>query len=150
MNSLNFYHLNKTNTYLALCKLVEKAFEQKQKVLVRTNSQEVTDEIDETLWSYDAVTFLPHSKLGDQLTEPGPIHISSENENSNNASYLFIVNTANFSIPEICQFQRTFVLFNNLDKDFKDIARKLWVDTADYDIERKYWVEENKGWVLKT
>jgi len=60
------------------------------------------------------------------------------------------VNTAIFSIPEICQFQRTFVLFNNLDKDFKDIARKLWVDTADYDIERKYWVEENKGWVLKT
>ena len=49
MNSLNFYHLNKTNTYLALCKLVEKAFEQKQKVLIRTNSQEVTDEIDETL-----------------------------------------------------------------------------------------------------
>ena len=150
MNSINFYHLNKTNTYLALCKLVEKAFEQKHKVLIRTNSQEVTDEIDETLWSYYAVSFLPHSKLSDHIKDYSPIYISNENDNSNNASYLFIVNTTNFSIPEICKFQRTFVLFNNLDKDFMGIARKLWIDTADCNLERKYWVEENKGWVLKT
>ena len=149
MNSVNFYHLNKTDTYFALCKLVNQAFAQERKVLVRTSSQEVTEEINEILWSYDLTSFLPHSKAGDQNNEASPIHISNESDNPNNASYLFVVNNSNFSIPEICQFQRTFIIFNNQDKEFMDIARKLWVDTAGSNLGRRYWVEEDTGWILK-
>ena len=148
MNSINFYHLNKTNTYFALAKLLEKAFVKKKNALVRTNSNKITEEIDETLWSYDRSSFVPHSKPGDKHNTLSPIYITDEKNNPNNAIYLFIINTSNFSISEISEFQRTFILFNNEDKEFIDIARKLWIDIKRFDIERKYWVETKEGWKL--
>ena len=149
MPSVNFYHLNKTNTYFALCKLLNKAIGQGQKVLVRTSSAETTEEIDEILWSYDRTSFVPHSKLGDKHTNLNPIYITNETDNPNYAKYLFIIDTSNFSVSEICKFQRTFILFTDGDKSFLNIARKLWVDLSKFDIERKYWVEGEKGWVLR-
>ena len=149
MNSINFYHLSKTNTYLALCKLLEKAVDQGNKVLVRTHSEVVTEEIDEVLWSYDPTSFLPHGKVVDHNNRVCPINIGSGNMNPNNASYLFIVSTTNFSIEEILQFRITFVLFNDHDKEFISNARKLWVETGGFDIKRKYWIEDKNGWTLK-
>lgn len=149
MNSVNFYHLKKTNTYLALCKLLNKAIDQQNKILVRTDSKETSEEVDEYLWSYDPTSFVPHSKLGDHDNTHSPIFITHEMDNLNNACYLFILNTPNFSVSEIPHFQRTFILFSDADKDFMDTARKLWADTAAFDLERKYWVEEKKSWVLK-
>ena len=150
MNSVDFYHLNKTNTHFALCKLLEKAIGKKKNILIRTDSKETTDDIDEFLWSYDQTSFMPHSKSGDLDNHKSPICIADEVGNPNNACYLFIINTSNFSVSEICKFERTFILFCNGDEYFKGVARKLWVDIAAFDLERKYWVEDKKGWVLKT
>lgn len=149
MNSVNFYHLKKTNTYLALCKLLEKAFRKNYKVLVRTDSEVACDEIDEILWSYEQSSFLPHSKKGDDQTHFSPIYITNEIDNPTNAGCLFILNTSNFSASEVLNFERTFILFNNDDKDFIGVARKFWADIGSFELERKYWVEEKKGWVLK-
>ena len=149
MHSINFYHLSRTDTYVALCKLLVKAFEQEINVVVRTNSTEVTDDIDERLWSFDSSSFMPHSKLGDVNNNLSPIYVTSENDNPNNAVYLFILNTSNFSLPEICEFERTFILFNNDDKYFLEIARKLWLDLESFEIDRKYWVQGKQGWELK-
>lgn len=149
MHTINFYHLHKTNTYFALGKLLEKALHQKKNILVSTESTEMTDEIDETLWSYESASFLPHCKLGDSHYDLNPIYITNETDNPIGAVYLFIINSSNHSVSEICNFQRTFVLFNNIDNDFLRIARKLWMEIGNCDIERKYWVEDNTGWILK-
>ena len=149
MNSVNFYHLKKTNTYVALRKLVEKAMQQEKRVLLRTGSNIISEEISEMLWSYDLSSFIPHSKLGDPDSEFSSIHITHDYKNPNGASFFFIINTSNFSLREIDEFERSFILFNNEDTEFKLLAQKLWSDLKTFDFELRYWIEESTGWKLK-
>ena len=87
MAIVNFYHLNTINIYLALAKLLDKALSQEQKILVRTDSARVAEEIDEFLWSYDLPSFIPHSKVGDKNFKMSPIYITDEENNPNNNCY---------------------------------------------------------------
>ena len=101
MAIVNFYHLNTINIYLALAKLLDKALPHKQRILIRTDTTRVADEIDEFLWSYDLSSFIPHSKVGDKDFKMSPIYITDEETNPNNAEILFIISTAKFSLEEI-------------------------------------------------
>ena len=150
MNDVNFYFLKYTNLSKALTQLLEKAIGIGLNILIRTNSVESTEEVDEILWSYNLSRFLPHSKLGDNYCSLSPIYITSKNENPNGSEYLFIVGNVDYSVAEICKFKRTFILFNNEDNVFLDWTRKLWTDLNRFEIKKKYWIEEKKGWRLHT
>ena len=149
MNSVNFYHLKNSNTYSVLSKLIEKALEQEEQILIRTGSSTATNEIDEFLWSYDLSSFLPHSILGDQESTFNSIHISNEFDNPNNAQFFFVINTGNVNSGEILRFKRSFILFNDDDLDILEFSQKLWMELKNKSVERKYWTQEDKRWVLK-
>ena len=150
MAIVNFYHLNTINIYLALAKLLDKALSQEQKILVRTDSARVAEEIDEFLWSYDLPSFIPHSKVGDKNFKMSPIYITDEENNPNNAEILFIISTPKFSLKEILTLKRTFILFSNSDLEILNLIERFWLELENPEVKRSYWVQEKKGWELKT
>ena len=150
MTSVNFYHIKTANIYLALTKLLEKALLQNQKILVRTDSLLITNEIDEVLWSYDLSSFVPHSKLGDKDSSMSPIFITHEEKNMNNGELLFILSTPKFSIEEILTFKRTFILFNDNDLEFLKLIERVWLELEKFELKQSYWVQERMGWKPKT
>ena len=144
MAIVNFYHLNTINIYLALAKLLDKALSQEQKILVRTDSTRVAEEIDEFLWSYDLPSFIPHSKVGDKNFKMSPIYITDEKNNPNNAEILFIISTPKLSLEEILTFKRTFILFSNNDLEILNLIERFWLELENPEVKRSYWVQEKK------
>ena len=149
MGRVDFYHLKNAKIYFAVGKLIEKVIDQKERVLVRTDSQIVSEEIDEFLWSYDLSNFLPHGKLGDPNSKYNPIHITNEEDNPNNANILFIISTSKLSVAEIVKFKRTFILFSDGDLNFFEPARQIWKELGHLEINRNYWAQEKSGWTLR-
>lgn len=149
MSRIDFYHLTNTNIYKALDNLLEKVSLQKRRVIIRTDSIMVAEEIDEMLWTYNLSKFIPHSIVGDRYSGSSPIHITNESENPNRAEFLFIINIANLSASEMSKFERTFVLFDSNDPEVLQSAQKLWAELANIIIDRHYWTQKTGGWELE-
>ncbi len=81
-------------------------------ILDEKRAMEQNKEIDDGLWTFSKIKFLPHSSVFDKEFQPQrqPIFISNKEENLNNSDYLII--TANFSsdfakgFRKICYFYR--------------------------------------------
>lgn len=81
MTRIDFYQLgqSKHTAEGLVCKLCQKAYESKQRVLLLTDSPQQSQRFDQLLWTHDDVSFLPH----DQQEQEGfitPILINHEAE----------------------------------------------------------------------
>ena len=54
-----------------LCRLLEKAYKQKHQIFVLCHNQAQTHELDELLWTFKDISFIPHNILGEG-PEPAP------------------------------------------------------------------------------
>jgi DNA polymerase-3 subunit chi len=62
MTNIIFYRIKGDFNSLLLfaCKLVNKAYQKKISVLINTSEEGISKKIDEKLWSFDSVSFIPH------------------------------------------------------------------------------------------
>lgn len=92
--TVDFYLLNtliQENLYRFTCRLIEKAYLQQKKIFIRVSSHEEGQRIDELLWIFRDVSFIPHSYLGGS-SDIDPflsVTIATEKLNSLNADILF-------------------------------------------------------------
>lgn len=71
---VDFYILAESNTQsrdLFCCRLLEKAYAQKQQVYVHCPNESMAHELDELLWTYQPDSFIPHNLYGEGPT-PAP------------------------------------------------------------------------------
>lgn len=54
-----------------VCKLLEKAYKQRHQVFVNCVNQNQTHQLDELLWTFNDISFIPHNILGEG-PEPAP------------------------------------------------------------------------------
>lgn len=82
MTSIDFYILQSnelSKQWLFACRLIEKAVRQGNRVLVATNSAEMSEELNDLLWSYRPESFIAHRVLGGESPDAGePVVISHE------------------------------------------------------------------------
>ncbi len=83
MTDIDFYILSAQEPQQRLdfaCRLIEKAYRSRCKVLVQLDTQEQAKEFDELLWAYRDSSFIPHNLLGEPDTEKSgencPVHIT--------------------------------------------------------------------------
>jgi DNA polymerase III subunit chi len=65
--TVDFYLLNTSiqdSLYRFTCRLIEKAYLQQKKIFIQVNSHEEGQRIDELLWTFRDISFIPHSYLG--------------------------------------------------------------------------------------
>jgi DNA polymerase-3 subunit chi len=111
MTRVDFYLLT-TNTSLPFaCRLIDKAYQQSESAYVYTSSIQESQQLDELLWTFSDISFIPHSMI--------------TTENSSVIPFLI----GNTTPPAICQ-NLLINLTNELPDFFKQFKRVIEIVPA--------------------
>lgn len=138
MTKVDFYLIPETtrescNTFA--CRLVEKAYQQKHQVYIHTNSQEEAKAIDDLLWTFRDISFIPHSLHG-EISEPMPsVRIGFESHPT--APYDILINLTK-EIPDF---------FNHFHRAIEIVAQE---DSLKTNGRKKFKIYKDKGCELTT
>jgi DNA polymerase III subunit chi len=92
--SVDFYLLNtliQEDVYRFTCRLVDKAHLLQKKIYIQVNSHEEGQRLDELLWTFRDISFIPHSYLGvNSVLDPMlSVNIATNKPNELDADILF-------------------------------------------------------------
>lgn len=121
--SIQFYQLLTTPLERALPKLMEKAFAQGMRTVVRGSPPQVK-RLDDVLWTYDPNSFLPHGDASAPQAERQPIYLTAGEEMPNEAKLLVITDGRMAASPE--SFERIFDIFDGGNEETIAAARARW------------------------
>lgn len=146
MTETLFYHLERRALQDVLPGLIEKTLERGWRALIRAESAERAEWVDNLLWVYDEASFLPHAQAGDGDGTRQPVLITTEDANLNAADVLFLVGGA---VPRawdaIADFTRIVMMFDGRDAGALALARGAWKDARSAGHDVTYWKESPSG-----
>ena len=148
MTEVLFYHLERRGLDEALPGLVEKTLERGWRALIRCESAERAEAIDDRLWTYNEQTFLPHAQKGDGDAARQPVLITTEQENANNADVVFLVGGAeppSWSGDAAKALTRIVLMFDGRDPGALASAREAWKSAKAAGHDATYWKESPSG-----
>ncbi len=73
MTQIDFYILNDTAGDRFVCKLAAKAWRQNHRIYIHTGSELQAKAIDDLLWTFRDISFVPHARVDDDLQPETPI-----------------------------------------------------------------------------
>jgi DNA polymerase-3 subunit chi len=143
-----FYHLERRGLDDVLPGLLEKTLERGWRAIVRTESAERAEAIDNLLWTYNDQTFLPHAQSGDGDPTRQPVLITVEEGNPNEAQILFVVGGAPspaWDGEAAKALARIVLMFDGRDPEAVQTARTAWKGAKDAGHDVTYWKETPGG-----
>lgn len=143
MADINFYHLTAKPLEWALPKLLEKAMETGAHSLVLAASEERVEALNSHLWTYEQRSWLPHGSKKDGMPEEQPIWLSAEDDNPNDAEFLFLTDGATTS--DLSPYRRVFELFDGRDEQAVIAARDRWRTYKEDGHDLAYWKQDDNG-----
>lgn len=116
MTRIDFYQITESRLSedALVCKLCQKAYESKQKVLLLTSNEQHSQRLNQLLWTHDDESFIPH----DLQEEEGlltPILINHEADPRGERQLL--INLSNEIPLFFAQFERVLELVTDDNKD---------------------------------
>jgi len=148
MTEILFYHLERKPLDAVLPGLIEKSLERGWRALIRTDTAERAEAIDNLLWTYNDQTFLPHAQKGDGDPKDQPVLITTEEGNANDANILFLAGGAAppaWDSALAKALTRIVVLFDGRDPAALDAARAAWRGAREAGHDVTYWKESATG-----
>ena len=145
MSETLFYHLERRSLEDVLPGLIEKTLERGWRALIRCESAERAEAIDNLLWTYDDASFLPHAQAGDGDSARQPVLVTTEDVNPNAANVLFAVGGAEIAWGAAGDFTRIVTLFDGRDPGLLAKARAAWKDAKQAGHDVTYWKEAPSG-----
>ena len=148
MTETLFYHLERRSLEDVLPGLVEKSLERGWRAVLKTDSSERSDALDNLLWTYDDQSFLAHAQSGDGEAARQPVLITVEDENPNSARILFCVGGSqpgDWRSSQLSSLARVVMLFDGRDAAMLDRARAAWKLAKDAGHDVTYWKESASG-----
>ena len=122
--NINFY-VGKSSSLrhrlLFACKLVEKAREQQLKTYIHLDSLQSCERMDETLWTYNDISFIPHAII--PMQDDVPVLIGSDAESCPDADYL--INLSNAVPNFLNKFNKSAEILDQED-EILDEGRKRY------------------------
>ena len=144
--SIQFYHLTRDPLEVALPKILEKAYGQKMRVLIKTESAESAEALSTQLWTYRQESFLPHGTAAEGQAELQPILLSPELAPANGAT-LWLLTDGTEIAPGTEGVERVLDMFNGLDDEATARARARWKNYKEAGYELSYFKQtETGGW----
>lgn len=148
MAEISFYHLSRSPLEKALAKLLEKVIAAQKRAVILADTAERLAVLDTALWTYSPASFLPHGNESDPMAAHQPIYLTTKFENPNSASFLMIVEGD--QIEDFNGFERCFDIFNGLEDQSVEDARRRWAHYKVQGHNLTYWFQnENGGWEQK-
>lgn len=145
MTRIDFYHLQKTSIEDTLPKLLEKAYALDKKILVKIGNEERVEFLNTHLWTYDEQSFLPHGSKKDGNANMHPVWLTSQDDNPNDATILFLVDGAKAEIDKISSFERVLNIFDGNNQQSLNWSREFWKQLKSQDMECYYWQQDDRG-----
>ena len=145
MTETLFYHLERRSLDDVLPGLLEKTLERGWRAVIRAESSERADAIDNLLWTYNDQTFLAHAQSGDGNPARQPVLITVEDENPNQANVLFCVGGATPAWDSVGDLTRVVLMFDGRDEAMLSTARTAWKDAKAAGHDVTYWKESPSG-----
>lgn len=139
MSRIDFYHLQKSTLDEALPKLVLKAYETGKKIKIKVGNELRVDFLSTLLWTFDDESFVPHGTKKDGFADMQPVYISSDDDNPNDAVFLFLVEAADATPEDALKFERVFYVFDGGSENEIQKARNMWKALNNSEAERHYW-----------
>lgn len=150
MTRVDFYHLQKQSLEEVLPKLLEKAYQTGNKTVLKIGNEQRVEFINTHLWTYNDQSFLPHGSRKDGNAAEQPIWLTSDDDNPNQATLLFLVDGAQKSPEELTAFDRVFNIFDGHSEPALVQARQFWKTLKTSDVELHYWQQDDAGrWTEK-
>ena len=144
MAEIGFYHLLSTPIERALPKLLEQAWSQGHRIIVRAGSSERVEHLNAILWTYEEGGFLPHGSARDGNAAAQPIWLTDRHENPNGASILVLVDGVDAG--DLHAFARCVDLFDGNDGHAVEAARHRWRRAREAGHALTYWRQTPSGW----
>ena len=145
MSRVDFYHLQKQSLEQVLPLLLTKAYETGKHVLLKVGTPERVEFLNSMLWTYAEESFLPHGSKKDGFADEQPIWLTAEDDNPNNAEFLFLVDGAEADISAIANFERVFNIFDGNVAAALAQARNQWKNYKNAGLEVYYWQQTAAG-----
>ena len=148
MTEAVFYHLERRALDQVLPGMIEKTLERGWRAVIRAESAERAEVIDNLLWTYNDQTFVPHAQVGDGDAKRQPVLITVEDGNANDANVLFLVGGAAapvWSDAATHGLTRVVVMFDGRDAESLSRARAAWKDAKAAGHAVTYWKESASG-----
>jgi DNA polymerase III subunit chi len=145
MGEFRFHHLDRRRVDQALPALLEQAYGEGRRVVVRAPSQEMVEALNDRLWTYDDASFLPHGAAGDGDPMSQPVSLTAKVGNPNGATMLVLVSGAE-TCPDDATFDSVVRLFDGRDAEAIAEARREWRRLKDEGRTLSYWREGKDGW----
>lgn len=93
------------------CRIIDKAYRRGHRVYIHTASQQEAHRIDEMLWTFRDISFVPHNLCGEGPTYPPPVQIGFE---QNPAAFNDILINLTTQIPNwYTRFKRIIEIIPN-------------------------------------
>ncbi len=143
MTEVRFYHLTRSTLDTALPQILTKALERDMRALVVTPSKEVTQHLNDVLWRFDEMSFLPHGTEKEGDADHQPIWISESLDNQNQAQLLTLVEGV--EAEEIDSYEMVCYFFNGLDEEALGKARNYWKVLKEKNRDLSYWQQTDRG-----
>lgn len=142
---VRFYQLTSAPLGKVLPKLVEKIYEQRQRILVLCSNEETVQAFNEGLWTYRPNSFLPHGTSKEGNAENQPIWLSSKAEPLNGATVCVSIEPK--KLEELSRFETVVYLFES-SRNAAFIS--LWKECQNKKIDSVFWDQGVEGaWVQK-
>ncbi len=90
------YRALSVSHHKVLAKLIETIWLKDNKILIYCEDQSRLAELDNMLWAYEQLSFLPHVLEDDELVRETPIVLSASQKNHNNANILVCLDPQTF------------------------------------------------------
>ena len=142
---VRFYQLTCAPMAKVLPKLLEKIYEQRQRILVVCSNEETVQAFNEGLWTYHPTSFLPHGTSKEGNPENQPIWLSSKVDPLNGATVCVSIEPK--KLEEVRRFETVVYLFES-SRNAAFIA--LWKECQNKKIDSVFWDQGVAGaWVQK-
>jgi len=147
VTDISFYHLQAEPLDRALPRLLEKVLEREYRTLIRGTSEERLTSLDESLWTYKSLSFLPHGREGEGDPATQPIFLTRDEGNQNSAQVIVLIEDA--PAPDIDIFDRCLYMFDGEDEGTLAAARVRWKAFKDQELSVNYYQQTETGWQKK-
>lgn len=144
MTEVLIYRPTKVSAQKVLPKLLESVIAKGNNVHILCETDDQVAQLDDFLWTYEQLSFLPHATYKDEQVEKQPIILSVENKNLNNASVLVMMSQ---KLPE--NFSDFSKLIYIADSNQGDLFEKAKAECANNNLKFDCFVQNEKGWEKK-
>jgi len=143
MTEIRFYHMMQKRLDAALPEIISKALERDYRIVIKAKDKDILKKIDKNLWTYKALSFIPHSMIKNGNESEQPIWLTVKDENPNKANMLLLVDGTD--TENIDEFDLCCELFDGNDEIIVSKARDHWKEYKEKSYELSYFQQDDLG-----